>query len=347
MDSTGVLMHGLSTKSLNPPGVIHNLMRAQWAGAIIANSTQLKIFDAVDLGFRSADEVARETGIQPRAAEILLNALVSLELLTKDEKGYSTTEESHYYMVSTSPLFVGGYFQARPAFAKAWQDMAEILTTGKPGAEINKDETAQEFFPDLAAALFPMNFAYGQRLAEYLKIAERTEKVRVLDLACGSAVWSIPLARANKNVHVDALDFAPVLDVARRFTEKAGVKEQYAYLSGNWQDIALAENTYDVVILGHILHSEGKGRSFELLSHVYGALKKGGTVAIAEFLVDSSRTSPAFAAMFALNMYLVTTDGCVFSHDELGDMLNECGFVHVREMPKNEHDSDVMLADKV
>ena len=144
MDSTGVLMHGLSTKSLNPPGVIHNLMRAQWAGAIIANSTQLKIFDAVDLGFRSADEVARETGIQPRAAEILLNALVSLELLTKDEKGYSTTEESHYYMVSTSPLFVGGYFQARPAFAKAWQDMAEILTTGKPGAEINKDETQFE-----------------------------------------------------------------------------------------------------------------------------------------------------------------------------------------------------------
>lgn len=340
-------MHGLSTKSLKPPGVIHHLMRAQWAGAIIANCAQLKIFDAVDLGFRSADEVARETGIQPRAAEILLNALVSLELLTKDEKGYSTTEESHYYMVSTSPLFVGEYFQARPAFTQAWQNLSEIAKTGKPGAEINRDETAQQFFPDLAAALFPLNFAYGQRLADYLKISERTEKVRVLDLACGSAVWSIPLARANKNVQVDALDFPSVLEVAKKFTERAGVKDQYNYLSGNWQDIALSDSEYDVVILGHILHSEGKKRSVELLSHIHGALKKGGSIAIAEFLVDSSRTSPAFAAMFAVNMYLVTTDGCVFSHDELGDMLNDSGFVHVREMPKNEHDSDVMLADKV
>ena len=340
-------MHGLSTKSLNPPGVIHDLMRAQWAGAIIANAAQLKIFDAVDLGFRSADEVARETGIQPRAAEIILNALVSLQLLTKDEKGYSTTEESHYYMVSTSPLFVGGYFQARPSFAQAWQNLSEIVKTGKPGTEINKDETAQQFFPDLAAALFPLNFAYGQRLSEYLKISERKDKVRVLDLACGSAVWSIPLARANKNVQVDALDFLPVLDVAKKFTEKAGVKEQYRYLAGNWQDIALQANEYDVVILGHILHSEGKKRSLELLKHAYDSLKKGGTIAIAEFLVDSSRTSPSFAAMFALNMYLVTTDGCVFSHDELGDMLNDSGFVHVREMPKNEHDSDVMLADKI
>jgi ubiquinone/menaquinone biosynthesis C-methylase UbiE len=322
-------------------------MRGQWAAAIVANSAQLKIFDAVDLGFRSVDEVARECSIQPRAAQVLLNALVGLELLTKDEKGYSTTEESHYYLVSTSPLFVGAFFEARPQYQQSWQNLAEIAKTGKPFSEVNKQDTAQQFFPALAAALFSMNYAYGQKLNDFLKVESKTGKVRVLDLACGSAVWSIPMARANKNVHVDALDFPAVLETARTFTEKSGVKDQYSYLSGNWQDIALPENEYDIVVLGHILHSEGKERSTELLSYVYKSLKKGGTVAVAEFLVDEARTSPAFAAMFAVNMYLVTTDGCVYSHDELAEMLKINGFTNVREMPLGEKDADVMVADKV
>lgn len=339
-------MLGLSTKSLKPPSVLNEIMRGQWATAIIANAAQMKLFDAVDLGFRSAEEVARECSIQTRAAELLLNALVSLGLLTKDEKGYNTTEESHYYLVSTSPLYVGAYFEIRPQFQQSWQNLGEIAKTGKPFSEINKEQTAQEFFPSLAAALFSMNYAYGQRLSDHLNVESKTDKVRVLDLACGSAVWSIPMARANKNVHVDALDFSAVLDIAKQFTEKSGVKDQYSYLSGNWQDVALPENEYDIVILGHILHSEGKQRSTEMLSYVYKSLKKGGTVAIAEFLVDESRTSPAFAAMFAINMFLVTTDGCVYSHGELGDMLKANGFTNIRELPKGEKDADVMLADK-
>ncbi len=337
----------LSTKSLNPPRVINNLMRGQWAAAIISNAVGLKMFDAVDLGFRSASEVARECELDKRAAEILLNALVSLELLTKDENGFNTTEESHYYLVSTSPLYIGPYFEIGPRFQESWQNLSNVAKTGKPFSEVNKQETAQQFFPALAAALFSLNFAYGRRLAEFLAVEESKEKLKVLDLACGSAVWSIPMARCNKNVSVDALDFPVVLDVTREFVEKSGVKDRYTFLSGNWQDIALKENEYDIVILGHILHSEGKERSKELLSCVHSSLKKGGRIAVAEFLVDDSRTSPTFSAMFAVNMMLVTTDGCVFSRNELTAMLKEAGFSNDRDVPASPEDANVVVADKI
>jgi len=340
-------MIGLSAKSLKPPKVVRDMMRAQWGTAIVMNCTSLKLFDAVDLGFRSPDEVARECSIQPRAAELLLNALVSLELLTKDEKGFNTTEESHYYLVSTSPLYIGGIFQAGSSTRDAWMNLETVVREGKPHSEINKQSTAEDFFPALAAALFPMNYAYGQRLAEFFNVEGKTEKIRVLDLACGSGVWSIPLARASKNVSVDGLDFPSVLEVAKQFTEKSAVKDQYNYLKGNWQDIALADDEYDIAILGHILHSEGKERSRELLSYVQKSLKQGGSIAIAEFLVDETRTAPSFSAMFAVNMYLVTTDGCVFSNDELREMLKEAGFSNVRELPRDQMDADVIIADKV
>ncbi len=337
----------LSTKSLNPPSVLNNLMRGQWVGAMIGTAVGLKMFDAVDLGFRSASEVARECDIQIRAAEVLLNALVSVELLTKDENGFNTTEESHYYLVSTSPLYIGAYFSMGSGLQDAWKNLDGVAQTGKPYSEINKQETAQKFFPGLAAALFPMNYAYGRKLAEFLGVEQCKDKLRVLDLACGSAVWSIPMARCNRSVVVDALDFPSVLEVARDYTAKCGVADRYTLLPGNWQDVVLKEDEYDLVILGHILHSEGKERSRELLSCVFKSLRKGGHVAIAEFLVDDSRTSPQFSAMFAVNMMLVTTDGCVFSHSELSAMLKEAGFMNDRNVPLTSQDVDIVVADKL
>jgi len=339
-------MIGQTTKSLNPPRVVQALTQGGIIGSIFATALSLKVFDAVDLGFRAPDEVARECGIQPKAAELLLNALVSFKLLIKDEKGFSTTEEAHYYLVSTSPLYTGTYLEMRPKFQEAWQNLENVLKSGKPFSEVNKEETAQKFFPQLAAALFPLNYAYSQKLADFLKVEERRQKTRVLDLACGSAIWSIPLARENKNVHVDGLDFPPVLEVAKSFTEKSGVANQYSYLSGNWQDVALEENAYDFVVLGHILHSEGKERSKEMLSYVHRALKNDGTLVVAEFLVDETRTGPIWPAMFALHMYLLTTDGCVFSQDELKKMLSETGFKNIRPLPLEPQDASVIIADK-
>ncbi|MBX9668520.1 MAG: methyltransferase domain-containing protein [Candidatus Obscuribacterales bacterium] len=339
-------MIGLSTKSLNPPHTIQGLMQGQWAGAIISTAASLKIFDAVDLGFRSPDEVARESGIQPKAAELLLNALVGVGLLSQDEKGYHTTEESHYYLVSTSPLYVGKFFEIRPKSQEAWMNLGTVLKTGKPYNEINKQETAQQFFPALAAALFSINYAYAKKLAEFLGMESRQQPVKVLDVACGSAVWSIPMARENKGVHVEALDFPVVIETAREFTEKSGVSEQYSYLCGDWQDLALEEDKYDIAVLGHILHSEGKGRSKELLSCVAKSLKKGGSIAVAEFLVNEHRNGPAFSSMFAINMYLVTTNGCVFSKDELTEMLKEAGFTNVRSLPLEDSDTSVLIADR-
>jgi ubiquinone/menaquinone biosynthesis C-methylase UbiE len=339
-------MISLSKKSLEPPRTLSRLMQVQWIAGILNAAIALKIFDAVDLGFRSPAEVARECSINQKAAELLLDALAALCLLIKDERGYSTTEEAHYYLVSTSPLYAGTYFQARPMIQEAWKNLAEVARTGKPYSEVNKDEVAQDFFPTLAAGLFSLNYAYGQRLCQHLEIEGKSGKIKVLDLACGSAVWSIPMARCNKNVAVDALDFPVVLETTRRFTESSAVSAQYSYLSGNWQDVALMDDNYDIVILGHILHSEGARKSAQLLSSVHACLKKGGTLVIAEFLVDDARTKPVFGAMFAINMFLVTTDGCVFSRTELDGMLSQCGFSNIRALPLAEGDADVIMADK-
>jgi SAM-dependent methyltransferase len=89
---------------------------------------------------------------------------------------------------------------------------------------------------------------------------------------------------------------------------------------------------YDVAILGHILHSEGEERSRRLLRKIFNALKPGGTIAIAEWLVNDERTKPLPSLMFAVQMLVNTEKGDTFSFNEIKIWLEQSGFKKVRKL---------------
>jgi O-methyltransferase domain len=87
-----------------------------------------------------------------------------------------------------------------------------------------------------------------------------------------------------------------------------------------------------VATLGHILHSEGEARSRALLRKVFAALAPGGTVAIAEFLVNADRTGPANGLIFAVNMLINTDQGDAFSFEQIRGWLHEASFRDARTL---------------
>jgi len=89
---------------------------------------------------------------------------------------------------------------------------------------------------------------------------------------------------------------------------------------------------HDIAILGHILHSEGGDRSRQLLAKTFRALKPGGTIAIAEWLVNDDRTKPLPSLMFAVQMLVNTEKGDTFSFNEIKKWLEEAGFKKVRKL---------------
>jgi hypothetical protein len=62
------------------------------------------------------------------------------------------------------------------------------------------------------------------------------------------------------------------------------------------------------------------------------ALKSGGTVAIAEWLVNDDRTKPLPSLMFAVQMLVNTEKGDTFSFNEIKNWLEEAGFKKVRKL---------------
>ena len=137
------------------------------------------------------------------------------------------------------------------------------------------------------------------------------------------------LAAHFPEARVTAVDFPAVLEVTKQTAEKHGVADRFRFSAG---DLLTADfgADYDVAILGHILHSEGEKRSRQLLAKVFNSLAAGGTIAIAEWLVNKTRTAPASSLMFAVNMLVHTKEGDTFSFEEISRWSFEAGFRDAR-----------------
>jgi len=112
------------------------------------------------------------------------------------------------------------------------------------------------------------------------------------------------------------------------------VRDRFDFVEGDLSEADFG-NGYDIATLGHILHSEGEQRSRQLLKKTFGALKPGGRIVIAEWLVNDRRTEPTHSLMFAVQMLVNTEHGDTFSFNEIKSWLEDAGFkkVHKLEAP--------------
>jgi SAM-dependent methyltransferase len=135
-----------------------------------------------------------------------------------------------------------------------------------------------------------------------------------------------------------------MIPTTKRITQKFGVADRFIYIEG---DVLKADfgNDYDVATLGHILHTEGEDRSRKLLRKAFAALKPGGTIAIAEWLVEDDRTGPLNGLIFAVNMLVHSERGDTFSFNEIKSWLEDAGFKKVR-MLRAPAPSPLILATK-
>jgi len=311
-------------------------------GAAVGN----KVFDSLESGPKSAEQVSKETGASERGLRIIMNALVGLELLKKDrQKKYSLTPESAAFLVSGKPGTLAGFFGTiAPQLISRWLRLTDIVRDGRPVVAVNQETEGTEFFRQLVESIIPMSYPSAQALGDHLKLAKAKNEIRVLDLAAGSGIWGIALTQKSPRVRVTAVDWAGMIPTTKRVTEKFGARDRFDFIEG---DLLKANfgNRYDIAILGHILHSEGEERSRQLLKKTFGALKSGGTIAIAEWLVNDQRTEPAPALMFAVQMLVNTEKGDTFSFSEIKSWLEDAGFKKVGKL-KTPHPSPLVVATK-
>jgi ubiquinone/menaquinone biosynthesis C-methylase UbiE len=289
------------------------------------------VFDVLDSGPKDIWEVQKATGASARGLTAIMDALVGLNFLSKDEQNrFALTPESSTFLVSTKPTFFGGMIKhCSEQLIPRWLNLNEVVATGKPVTPVNEEKSGGEFFHEFVLDIFPMSYGAAQALAAHMNYGSSGDPVRILDLAAGSGVWGIAQAQSSPRVHVTAVDWPEVIDVTKKTAAKFGLSDRFSFIEGDLLDVSFGSG-HNVATLGHILHSEGETRSRKLLAKTFAALASGGTIAVQEFLVNKERTGPVNGLFFAVNMIVNTQEGNTWSFEEIGAWLEEAGFTNPR-----------------
>lgn len=319
--------------SEHPTVTPERILQLAWGYApplAIESAIHHRVFDVLDEGPKSLAETVSATGATERGLKGIMNLLVSFGFLAKADGKYSLTPESSAFLVSTKPAFHGGMFRhMSKQLIPAWIQLSDVVATGKPAIAVNQEGPGSEFFNQLVLDIFPLSYMAATTLAHHLNFGAEGEPVSVLDLAAGSAVWSIAQAQVSPRVVATAVDWPEVLPITQQSVARFGLSGRYKFSPGDLEQADFGSG-HQLATLGHILHSEGEQRSKALLRKTFAGLASGGTIAIAEFLVNADRTGPPPGVIFAVNMLVNTDNGDTYSFEEISGWLIEVGFVNPR-----------------
>lgn len=326
--------------------VAMDLIWGGWNTSAVAAAMELDVFTAIAEGAANATEIASQVGAREPSMRRLLDALVALKYLTRKGERYGLSPHAATFMVRGGDLYMEGAGRIAIGQMSGWFQLANVIRSGTPVMIPGGPQAMGEFFASLVKAIFPPNYVAAKATVASLAPGVRSRIRAVLDVAAGAAAWSIPFAQANRATKVTVVDLPEVTPVTRQYAERFGVAGQYGYLEGNLREIDFGNGRYDLVILGHVIHAEGRAAGRKLIARCAEALSDRGMLLIAEFVPNDDRSGPALPMLFGLNMMLHLPDGDVFTMKEYREWLKAAGFKTVKAIRIPAAPSPLILATK-
>jgi (2Fe-2S) ferredoxin/predicted O-methyltransferase YrrM len=274
------------------PDDLNERIRAFQESRAILTALELDLFTAVADG-ADAGEVALRLRTDPRATEMLLNALASLRLLVKQAGVFRNSPAAARYLAA------GSRDNAQPALlhtAHLWQRWSTLTDCVRAGTAATHDEIADRGQDWTEAFIAAMHRNASERASLVVHAVGAENVRRMLDVGGGSGAYSIAFARANSALRADILDLASVEPIARRHIKEAGVADRVQVRTGDLRSGRLGEG-YDLVFVSAICHMLSAEENLDLLCRCREALEPGGRVVIQDFILEADKTAPRFAAL--------------------------------------------------
>lgn len=295
-----------------------NYTELDWREAIVLG-TALRdgLIGAVAGGLRSAREVARELGMDERAVYVVLSALVEIGVLEGEEEFRLREEHRAPLLEPGHEDYVGGSVVHRFELMGSWGRLPEILKSGEPV----EDRTApdfggtENFIQNMRRAARP-----GARAIAEVVLSRLPQGARILDVGGGPGTNAEAFAKGGARVTV--FDRPEVISLMR--DRLAGIET----VAGDMNE-SLPEGPFDAIYFGNTSHMYGPDENRELFGRMRGPLVPGGSLIVREFVRGLSEE----AALFAVNMLVLTRNGGTYTAGEYEEWLSEAGFEGVEILP--------------
>jgi ubiquinone/menaquinone biosynthesis C-methylase UbiE len=336
-----------STAQQPSPTLFFQTINAHQRTEALKAAIELEVFTAIGEGNSTVADIARRCQTSEKGMRVLCDFLTTMEMLNKQGNQYALTLDSSVFLDKRSPGYLGGAveFLCSPMLLEGFQRMTEAVRKG--GTAVGEDGTTGPENPvwvKFARGMAGLMSLPAQLMAKLVD-PNADRKLKILDIAAGHGLFGIAFARQNNQVEVTAVDWKPVLAVAKENAEKAGVADRYNTIEGSAFDVEFGTG-YDLVLLTNFLHHWDPPTNEKLLRKVHEALADGGRAVTLEFVPNEDRVTPPEVAGFSLVMLAGTPSGDAYTFPELEQMFANAGFSRSTCQPLPPTFQQVVISEK-
>jgi 2-polyprenyl-3-methyl-5-hydroxy-6-metoxy-1,4-benzoquinol methylase len=291
------------------------------AARTIMAGASLGIYDAIDEGARTAQEVAAACRTDLRATRTLLEALAALEYVVHRRGRYTNSKRVTRWMLARSPRSV----KDKLVFQQVeWNMLARLDEYVRTGAPIDMHATFdapryalyQAGMRSVAAALAPI-------FARHVPVPRRAK--RLLDVGGSHGLYSVALCRLHPGLSAEILELPDAIAHAAPILAREKMGARVRHVVGDARE-DLGDREYDVVLLANLVHHFSDAENAALARRVARALVPGGRFVVLD--IERARGG-VLGTMMDLYFALTSASG-TWTADEIAEWQRRAGLEPLR-----------------
>lgn len=292
-------------------------------------AAKLEVFGELERP-RSSAELARRRGLDPRGAEILLDALAASGFVKKTAGRYRNAPAASRFLVPNRPGYFGDNLKFQEMIWDAWGGLAGAVKRGRGARPLSHwIRRRKGFAREYVLAMENLARRSAGRVAELLSDAPAGS---FLDVGSGPGAYSAALLERDPEASATLLDLPEGLELAREIlARRPALENRVHFRAGDYRRVSFGRGRHGLVLMSHITHDESPQTNRRLFRKAYDALSPGGRVAVHDFTVEPERAAPEFGALFAVHMLTYTTGGRTYTTQEYAGWMKEAGFGSIRD----------------
>ncbi len=292
-------------------------------GHAIRAAVDLGVITALRAGQRTAEQLAAELHVNPEAFQWLLDVVVQSELIDKFGDDYALSPIAR--------LIPDRFYDFGDEY---WKHLAFFVKTGAPLPICDEIlVTDRDYFINKGSEEWTLT-PTALIAAKVLDMGKSRRAARILEIGCGSAVFSATLAHSDPNSVISLLDDASGLQHARQTIESIGLERKVTYIEaesiGSLDSVPeLVGEVYDLVLVAGQIHRLTSGECKRLFSQVYPLVKPEREFAIIDVFPGQAK-GDLQRSIFELELRMRTSRGRLHDPLAIEESLKEAGFGQIQ-----------------
>lgn len=283
-------------------------------GAALSAATATGLLRATLGPLRSAEDYARQLGLDERATRRVLSVLAAFGIIQhiNGHYGLCVNDNPDSLVLPKVVDTLSGHFS----------HTGEFLRTGVPIPWMDESIAQREAsYSETVVAMGRGFAATAAQLAEQIKLKPR----QILDVGCGSGVWSLEIASRHPDSEVTGLDFPAVLPAFASYAHQMGLGERIALLPGNMFNVEIPVGKFDLIMVANVLRLLAPESARELLLLLAAAMKPNGQLLLIDAFAGGTVEKDLTREVYSLHLAIRTRIGETHTPDKAKSWMTDAG----------------------